>query len=309
MKTPEPVREFHILNLGAGVQSTALALMSKINAEHCGKYPKVPIFHAAIFGDTMEEPKYVYEHLAWLTKELSKVNIPVLVRSVGKLGDHLMNGRNSTGGRFASIPAFTKGKDPNEKEGIMRRQCTKEYKTEVVERAVRRDVLGLKPRQRVPKGTVIYQYLGLSADEPGRVARVKLRYERDIKSMFPRFPLFDMQWIRRDCEKFLAEYGIPHTVNRSACVFCPYHDDDEWIRLRDQHPEDFKRACDVDDALRKPGNVCNRNMDQKIYIHRTCVPLREAKFVPTPPGKNAKAFQTELRGIGFGNECHGMCGL
>lgn len=41
------MREFHILNLGAGVQSTALYLMSMR-----GEAPK---FDCAIFADTQEE--------------------------------------------------------------------------------------------------------------------------------------------------------------------------------------------------------------------------------------------------------------
>jgi hypothetical protein len=59
-----------ILNLGAGVQSTTLFLMS-----HEGVIP--PIDHA-IFADTQEEPEAVYDHLAWLRT----VPAPVLHRQV-----------------------------------------------------------------------------------------------------------------------------------------------------------------------------------------------------------------------------------
>ena len=48
----------HILNLGAGVQSTALYLMS-LDGE-------VQKFDAAIFADTQEEPEDVYRHLEWM---------------------------------------------------------------------------------------------------------------------------------------------------------------------------------------------------------------------------------------------------
>ena len=50
-----------ILSLGAGVQSTALLLMS-IRGE-------VERFDCAIFADTGWEPAVVYEHLPWLTGE------------------------------------------------------------------------------------------------------------------------------------------------------------------------------------------------------------------------------------------------
>ena len=77
----------------------------------------------AIFADTGEEPAAVYRHLSEL---VALSGPPIWVRSAGKLGDDLIRGRNSTGQRFASIPAFTK--DAAGKVGMVRRQCTKEYK-------------------------------------------------------------------------------------------------------------------------------------------------------------------------------------
>ena len=52
-----------ILSLGAGVQSTALALMIEKG--------EVPMVDAAIFADVKGEPKAVYEHLSWLKTKLS----------------------------------------------------------------------------------------------------------------------------------------------------------------------------------------------------------------------------------------------
>jgi 3'-phosphoadenosine 5'-phosphosulfate sulfotransferase (PAPS reductase)/FAD synthetase len=138
------VKELHILNLGAGVQSTALALLFEE-----GRFPVK--LDAAIFADTQEESREVYEHLEKLKTRLS---FPVITRTAGKIGDHLMSGTNSTGGRFASIPAFTLHADG--KKGITRRQCTKEYKINVIERAIRRDVLGLAPRKRIPSGVLVH---------------------------------------------------------------------------------------------------------------------------------------------------------
>jgi hypothetical protein len=107
------VRTFHVLNLGAGVQSTVLFLLA------IGPAPKLH-FDVAVFADTGEEPASVYRHLDHL-KTLG--GPPIWVRSAGRLGDDLMHGRNSTGQRFASIPAFTK--DDAGKVGMVRRRCTK----------------------------------------------------------------------------------------------------------------------------------------------------------------------------------------
>ena len=93
----EPECVHRILNLGAGVQSTTVYLMY-VRGEI------QPGIECAIFADTGEEPASVYAHLEWL-KSLG--GPPIIVRSIGRLGDDLTLGRNSTGGRFASIPAFT----------------------------------------------------------------------------------------------------------------------------------------------------------------------------------------------------------
>jgi hypothetical protein len=113
----EATKTYHILNLGAGVQSTALYLMF-VNDE------MDDALDCAVFADTQEEPEPVYRHLEWLR---SLGGPPILIDTAGKLGDDLINGKNSTGQRFASIPAFTSA-TPGQTGGMLRRQCTSEYK-------------------------------------------------------------------------------------------------------------------------------------------------------------------------------------
>ena len=287
-------RTKHILNLGAGVQSTTLYLLF---LDRLIKRDGEPIIlDAAIFADTGEEPDAVYSHLEWLMS----LGGNIIIRSKGKLGEHLLTGTNSTGQRFASIPAYTKAPG-DAREGRLRRQCSKEYKSEVVERTIRRDVLGMLPRQRVPKGTRIYQYFGISLDESGRAKRIKDRMERTIKWSVPVFPLIEASMTRADCRSYLAD-RVPHHVPRSACVFCPYKSDAEWVRLKEDRTG-WERAVEIDTALRVPGNIVNRGTDKPIFLHRSCVPLEEVQFDTRPdPRKNQLA-------LSFSAECEGMCGL
>ncbi len=53
----------HVINLGAGVQSSTMALMAK----H-GEIAPMP--DCAIFADTQAESTKLYDWLAWLEKEL-----------------------------------------------------------------------------------------------------------------------------------------------------------------------------------------------------------------------------------------------
>lgn len=316
------MREFHILNLGAGVQSTTLYLMSMRG--------EVPKFDLAVFADTQDEPGAVYQHLDWLR---SLGGPEIRTYTAGRLGDDLVNGRNTTG-RFAAIPAFTTTNQPRvvvdrNEEGIeigrheepptvgrTRRQCSKEYKTEVIERAIRRDVLGLGPRQRVTRRRVapgafayfagkqevhVHQYFGISYDERSRASRIfELFLEKPAYTCH--FPLMDRLMTRANCIEWLHEFGnVPHEVPRSACVYCPFHTDLEWARLKTANGADWRRAVEVDAALRSTGAVANRDMKQTMFVHRSCKPLTQIEFHPR---ENAKEMQ-----LGFGLECEGVCGV
>lgn len=240
------------LSLGAGVQSSTLYLREK--------------YELCIFADTQEEPGPVYTHLAYL----QGLNLsPIVVRTAGKLGDDLQFGRHGLGKRFASIPAFTWDGAHVKKT---RRQCTREYKLDVVHQAIR-EYLGLKPRQHFPKSIRITQAIGFSFDEQGRAGRTLVQWKRP--QILPRFPLIEWRWTRERCVEFLRE-TLPHEVPRSSCVFCPYRTNQSWKWLRAADPAGWQRAVEIDRALRKPGNVVNRQMRDELFIHRQCVPLDEA---------------------------------
>ena len=180
---------------------------------------------------------------------------------------------------------------------MLRRQCSAEYRIDVCERIIRRQVVGLEPRQRMPKGVKFVQYFGLSYDEPRRVSKVKNRFVGHPWGE-GRFPLYDDEMTRSDCVAYLKEQAIPHEVPSSACVFCPVKTNQEWRHLRDNNPAGWARAVEVDDALKRPGTVANRNLEQSMYLHRCCLPLAVVDL-----GKK------DVSGGVSGGECEGMCGL
>ena len=285
--------DLHVLNLGAGVQSTTIYLLNLLG-------DIMPSFDCAIFADTQDEPQAVYNHLGWL---LSLGGPFILSRTAGKLGDDLRMGRNSTGGRCASIPAYTALDHLNRpakwgREGRTRRQCTREYKIDVIERAIRRDVLSLAPRKRIPKGVVVHQYFGISLDEARRSKAIIKRSASKAWAV-PHFPLLELGWTRADCIRWLED-KVPHKVPRSACVFCPYHSNAEWLSLKRDDLAAWNRAVEIDEALRVDGNVVNRNMTKSLYLHRSCLPLVQIDF------EKLEAEKVSPLVVG---ECEGMCGV
>ncbi len=60
---------------------------------------------------------------------------------------------------------------------------------------------------------------------------------------------------------------------------------------------------EIDEALRTTGSVANRQVDQRMYVHRSCLPLVQIAFNPKP---TAREQQTNLA---FTRECEGVCGV
>jgi hypothetical protein len=299
--------ELHVLNLGAGVQSTTLYLLSLQG--------RIQKFDAAIFADTQDEPgaeerrrglpdppNSVYAHLDWLD---TVGGAPILRRTRGCISADLMRVENSTGGRFTTIPAFTAAYEGEKNYGQTRRQCTKEYKVEVIERTVRRELLGLAPGRAIPRtGVIVYQYIGISWDERSRAFDIQRRFcdkhGKERPNWKVRFLLLEMNgankpgWTRTDCERYL-ELNCPHKVYPSSCIHCPYHDDDEWRTILAMGASG-ERLIQIDTALRIPGLMINRNLNEKLYLHRSCRPITQVEW------KHEKQ-------LGFAMECEGGCGL
>lgn len=315
-------KTLHILNLGAGVQSTELYLLSMRG--------EIQRFDFAIFADTQDEPggeerrrmkpdppESVYAHLDWLATQAEYLDsksplvpssrhngkgCPILVRTRGQISADLLRGENSTGQRLASIPAFTAEAEGG-KEGMLRRQCTNEYKIEVIERTIRRELLNLRPRQHTPKDVMIHQYIGISWDERSRAFDIEHKvFSHKPKNWVCGFPLLTMNgeisagWTREDCERDLKKH-VPHKVFGSACTFCPYQDDETWQRRMEPGPT-RDNLIQIDTGIRTPGTILNRGLNQQLYLHRSCRPLTAIDF-----------SEQDDRQLSFAMECEGGCGL
>src|SRR6516164_4156437 len=103
----------HIISLGAGVQSTTLALMAA-----AGEIKPMP--DCAIFADTGWEPRAVYDHLDWL-EPLLPFPVYRVRRNGPDLGQHAIDIATLPVIRTASPPWYT---TPN---SMLPRQCSKEF--------------------------------------------------------------------------------------------------------------------------------------------------------------------------------------
>lgn len=267
-----------VISLGAGVQSSTLYLLACAGE-------LMPNPDVAIFADTQAEPPWVYEQLDYLA---SVGSIPIERVSAGDLGEAVMRGTNSIGGRFASVPFWVESAGGR---GMGRRQCTREYKIDPIKRRIR-ELLGLVKNERAAGRYTVEQWIGISLDEAHRAKPSRTSW---ITSRWPL--LFDKPMRRGECLAWLERNGHP-VPKKSACYFCPYRSNREWRDLRDHAPDLFQKALAMDEAVRV-NRV--RGMRGRQFLHSSLVPLAEVDI----DADTADPAQPEL----FGNECEGICGV
>ena len=278
MRTGEA--ELTIISLGAGVQSSVMALMA-------AKGLIKPMPDYAVFADTGWEPRGVYEHLDWLETQL-----PFPVQRVQKrnLRDDILAGVNHTGHAFHSIPVYVRSTEG--KTGVAKRQCTTDYKLEPIFSELR-DLLGLPYRQRVPEGMWVELWLGISFDE---VIRMKASRTPWIEH---HWPLIDLRMTRDQCRTWFERQYPGRTLPRSACIGCPYRTNSEWSDMKSRDPESWADAVMIDEVLRSAESA--QRFDGEVYLHSSRTPLADIEFDLMLDD----AYEAAL----LGSECEGMCGV
>ena len=279
------MQHLRMISLGAGVQSSTLYL-----AAVEGLLTPRPDF--AVFADTQAEPPWVYEYLWHLAETCGDV-IPIYIATKGDLGADVLRGLR--GQRFSSIPARILSRDGT-RPSLLRRNCTRDYKIRPIMAAVRR-IADLRPRQQAKGRLHLEQWIGISVDEAHRMKPSRYPW------VAVRYPLIELRWSRADCLRWLESRGHP-IPGKSACYFCPYHDDAFWATLKTEAPDEFARAVAFDEALRR-GRL--RGVHGTPYLHRSLQPLATVPFATMALQRAAGAVdQLEMD---FGNECEGMCGV
>ena len=268
----QPTHSLTVISLGGGVQSSVMALMASQ-----GAFDAIP--DCAIFADTHWEPPSLYTHLDWLAERLG---FPVYVVDNGRsLREDAKALTNHSGNRnFLDLPVYLKGRD-GEGDGMGRRQCTEHYKIAPVRRKMR-ELLGLSKGQRVPTGTAVELWLGISTDEA-----IRMRPSRDgwIRN---RYPLIEAGMSRRDCmEWWKARYNRP--LERSACIGCPYQSRQRWVETKRRWLELFAEAVDIDANMR--GKLA---FAKEPYLHPRRVPLAlVAEPVRVPVGSDIRLIEAD----------------
>ena len=252
-----------IISLGAGVQSTTLALMAT-------KREIGPMPDCAIFADTGWEPRAVYEHLGRLEKVLA---FPVYRVSTSNIRDDMIAGVSARAGQYAAVPWFIIKTDGS--IGMGRRQCTAHYKLE----PVRRKIVEMYGGRRAKGATEMW--LGISTDEAFRMKPSRVQY------VVNRWPLIELRMNRADCHAWLDRAGW--NAPKSSCIGCPFHSDAQWRSLSS---EELADAIKVDTAIRHQAKMKGQQ-----FMHRSCKLLAEVDLRSYAEIGQPDLFNNECEGM------------
>ena len=251
-----------ILSFGAGMQSTALALMSCENSLSLKKgqpmpHPDVPIYDLVIFCDLGMEPSWVMDQVMFTQDACEQVKISFKILD-SPLHEDFM--RNFGERRTVGIPWWTLRGDGHKAK--MPRNCTIDYKIEVIAKYVRWEVLGYRKGQRLrPEDRKAHEmHMGFSYEE-------QKRCKESTNPMFVNhYPLVEMKLVRADNYAYIRDvWGLE--TRASACTFCPFHRNYFFRYLRENLPEEYAQLVMVDELLRD--KTPKPPMDSDLFISRS----------------------------------------
>ncbi len=204
--------ERHVLGISGGKDSAALAVWMR------DKHPELDFDY--FFTDTGEELPEVYEFLGrlegYLGKPIARLNPRRDFRFWLREYNH-----------FLPSPQT--------------RWCTRKLKLAPFEQWV-------KPW--LAAGDKVFTYVAIRADEDYREG-----YTAKADNLFVRLPFREAGIDKPGVIDILESSGVGYPKyyewrSRSGCTFCFYQQKIEWVRLREQHPEDYERAKELEkDAL------------------------------------------------------------
>ena len=251
-----------ILSCGAGMQSTALALMSAENVKNGIVHPEVPVYDAIVFCDLNCEPVWVYEQVDFIASVCERYGIPFYILESFIFEEQAQRVQH---GKYVKMPLWTMN---GGKKGKLRRTCTIDYKIIAIQQFVKYKLLGYKKRQRMrPEDIGAHEmHIGFSSEERRRISD-------SLNPMFVnKFPLADMGLERKDNYRYiLEEWGLE--TKASACYICPFHKNYFYAYLRDNYPNEYEAVTDFDRILSK--KPTNGMVESDLYLTYSCKRIYE----------------------------------
>jgi len=108
--------------------------------------------------------------------------------------------------------------------GVNNRRCTDHFKLRPIRKAT---------------GKEVHFLIGFSADEVNRTKRKRTLWAEES------YPLVDLGLTGSDCQRLISSEGMTVPL-KSSCYICPFQPPFEWHWLKNNHPDLFQKALDLE---------------------------------------------------------------
>jgi hypothetical protein len=233
-----------VFSSGGGTQSCAIAALIIQ-----GRLPKPD---AAVIVDTGRERSTTWDYMdAHIYPAL--ISVGVELHRVSK-SDFAKEDVWDLQGKHLLIPAYTsQGDEPGKLSGF----CSDKWKRRVRDRWLR--------SQGIRKARI---WIGFSLDEMPRA--VRLMRGKQWEQGMARLPLiYDVPMRREQSIRLVRDMGWP-TPPRSNCWMCPNQSDAEWLDIKSNHPDEFRKAVELERDIQL--------RDPFAWMHKSCKPLDQVEF-------------------------------
>jgi hypothetical protein len=259
-----------VFSYGGGVQSTAalvLASQDKID------------FKTFIFSNVGADSEHpaTLRYVAEVSKPFAaKHGIKMVelnhIRRDGQEGT-LYRKLTRPGSRSTGIPIYFESTGAH---GM--RSCTSEFKI--------RRIAVWQRRHGATREDPAVTGLGISLDEYQR-----MRTDSGIDTQILEYPLIDLRLTRQDCMNIISAAGLP-VPPKSSCWFCPFHSINTWRKLKEEEPELFDKAIELEQILSDRAISGGRG---KVFLTRRMQPLAQV----TAGTQHALDFEEDACESGF----------
>lgn len=201
----------------------------------------------ACMVDTNRERSSTWRYVrAVIAPELEALGIPFTIIDRARYATVDLFGGDE--GESCLLPGYT---TQGTGDGKLPEFCSNEWKGRVVMRWA--------AEQEAWKETGVDCWIGFTSEEKHRRRNSSTKWYQKV------YPMLDV--VRQHVSKvydICAEFGWPDPV-RSCCWMCPNMANPEWESLRNDDPDDFQKAVEIEKEVRA--------IDPHFYLHESRIPL------------------------------------
>lgn len=228
-----------VWSCGGGTQSGAIAVLIKQ-----GRLPKPDI---AFMTNTGRERSSTWPFVeGFIRPALASVDVDLKIIQASEFAR-----LDVFWGDTPLLPGYTTA---NGSVGKLSPYCSGKWKHDVAERWLRS--IGVESCRN---------WIGISMDE---ARRIRAQHRPWMQLWYPL--IFEVPMRRYQCVELIRLEGWLGDIPHSACWMCPNASDGEWLDMKNNWPDDFTSACDLEAEA--------RIKDPHFYLHPSCAPLGEVDF-------------------------------